>query len=376
MKILHVVPSMGRNDGGVGEYVPMAALAQKRAGLDVAIAFYDVGELSSAACEAEREGVLFIRFKGSGTRWNPMAVSLDFLHRFEMFARDYDVIHTHAQWMFPIWWAAHVARKLGIRLFMTPHGSFAPERLKISKWKKRIVGLIDRRCVRQSDRVWAMSPSEASDIMAYEPRARVETLPIGMDAGKFTMSRQTGHTLLYLSRISPVKGLDMLAEAWGRVAGRGGAGEWKIVVAGPDDRGYAEEAMKAFAKKCPAGSYEFRGPVYGEGKYRLLSEADAFVLPTRNENWGIAVAEAMASGLPVICTKGAPWRCLETACAGWWTDISEGGLASALEELVATSRDERLAMGARGRKWVDENLDWRKIGNAMRLSYERLRDAL
>ena len=144
------------------------------------------------------------------------------------------------------------------------------------------------------------------------------------------------------------------------------AGErWKLLIVGPDDRGYTEEVKKVFAAKCPAGSFEFRGPVYGDEKIKLLAGADAFILPTRNENWGIAVAEAMASGLPVVCTKGAPWSCLETEKAGRWVDVSADGIKKGIEDVLSLSDNERRAMGGRGRKWVEENLDWTVIAKKM-----------
>lgn len=368
VKILHVVPSMLSNGGGPSESVPMTAMAQKRAGLDVAIAFYDAGPLSLKAQEAERDGVELIRFKGAAASWNPMAISWDFIRRFEGEAKRFDVIHTHVQWMFPIWWAAHVARKLGKKLVMMPRGSFAPERLKLSAWKKRLVGWIDRRYAKCADSVWATSSDEADAIRAYVPGSNVETFPIGLDVERYSVSKQNGKTLLYLSRISPIKGLDLLATSWQRLGVSHG---WRLVVAGPDDRGYTEEIKNVFAAKCESGSYEFRGPVYGDDKLKLLSEVDAFILPTRNENWGIAVAEAMASGLPVICTKGAPWQCLETAHAGWWTGVCVEGLEKALEDLCSMSAADRLKMGANARRWVEENLDWSAIGEKMCEAYKR-----
>ena len=144
------------------------------------------------------------------------------------------------------------------------------------------------------------------------------------------------------------------------------------MIVGPDDRGYTEEIKKVFAAKCPAGSYEFRGPVYGDEKFKLLASADAFVLPTRNENWGIAVAEAMASGLPVICTKGAPWSCLETEKTGWWTDVSVEGLERALRELMSLDDGELRSRGQLARRWVETNLDWSVIARRMQTSYERI----
>lgn len=158
----------------------------------------------------------------------------------------------------------------------------------------------------------------------------------------------------------------MLAEAWGKSELGKRAGErWKLLIVGPDDRGYTEEIKKVFAAKCPAGSFEFRGPVYGDEKIKLLAGADAFILPTRNENWGIAVAEAMASGLPVVCTKGAPWSCLETEKAGCWVDVSVDGIQKGIEDVLSLSDNERRAMGGRGRKWVEENLDWTVIAKKM-----------
>ena len=376
--------------GGPSDCVPMTAIVQKRTGLEVGIAFCDVGELSQKAIEAERAGVRLFRFRRKLRWWNPIGFSLDFMRRFESVAKEYDVVHTNAEWLFTIWWAAFVAVKLRKKLVMMPHGSFEPERLRKSRWKKLLVGWIDKWAVRHAASVWATAECEAAGVEAFVPGTRVEIFPIGVEVEKYSCSRQMGKTILYFSRISPVKGLDMLAEAWGLVVSRqslvasgegGGVSReslvasgkrWKLLIVGPDDRGYTEEAKKMFAAKCEPGSYEFRPPVYGEEKFRLLSSVDAFILPTYNENWGIAVAEAMASGLPVICTKGAPWQCLEMAHAGWWTDITAEGIECAIRKLIGLSRQERLDMGANGRAWVEENLGWPKIGHEMRKSYERL----
>ena len=168
--------------------------------------------------------------------------------------------------------------------------------------------------------------------------------------------------LLFLSRISAIKGLDMLAEAW-REAWEPG---WKLVVAGPDDRGHLLKMRRLYAQRCPEGSYAFRPAVYGAAKAKLLRESSAFVLPSRSENWSVSISEAMASGLPVICTMGAPWSCIPEIGAGWRTEISAAGLRDALREMMALSADDLHEMGLKGRKWVTENLDWNQVGVLMR----------
>lgn len=372
MRILHVVPSLLQRGGGPSESVPMTAMAQRRTGAEVAIAYRDCGPLSAKAQEAAASGVRLIPHSSWIAWWNPLGFSIRFWRDFEREAIAYDIVITHCNWMFPVWWAAHVAHKLGKPYYMMPRGSFAPERLKKSAWKKKLVGWIDRHYARYATAVWATAESEAEDVRKYVPGVKTEVFPIGLDVENYKVEgrgRGRERTLLYFSRISPIKGLDLLAEAWGRIQSNNptipNQTIWKLLIVGPDDRGYAEEIKKVFAAKCPAGGYEFRGPVYGEEKFKLLAGVDAFVLPTRNENWGICVAEAMASGLPVICTKGAPWECLERENAGRWVDISAAGIQKGIEDIFALSDEERHVMGERGRRWVKENLEWTAIAKKM-----------
>ena len=380
MRILHVVPSIQAEGGGVSECVPRMAMAQASAGAEVGICTFRIGPESRIAETAEQSGVRFHRFVlHGGRRLNQLYLSWAMVCAFEKIALQYDVIITHASWMFPIWWAAHVARKLHKPYVMLPHGSFAPERLKKSAWKKKLVGWFDRHYVRHAKEIWVTSKTEAEGVEKYVPGVRTAVFPLGLDWEVFQGFRVSGfqgfrdgrdkRTLLFFSRISPIKGLDLLAEAWSRVQSNNqtipNQTIWKLLIVGPDDRGYTEEIKKVFAAKCPAGSYEFRGPVYGDEKFKLLASVDAFVLPTRNENWSVAVAEAMASGLPVICTQGAPWECLEKENAGRWVDISVTGVQKGIEDIFALSDEERQVMGERGRRWVRENLDWTAIAKKM-----------
>ena len=118
--------------------------------------------------------------------------------------------------------------------------------------------------------------------------------------------------------------------------------------------------------------FVFLQPVYGDEKYAILSSADIFVLPTKSENWSIAVAEAMASSVPVVCTKGAPWQCIEECGAGRWVDVSVCGIANGLGRLMSISDEERSAMGVNGRNWVEQNLNWGAIATNMVEFYKKI----
>ena len=89
------------------------------------------------------------------------------------------------------------------------------------------------------------------------------------------------------------------------------------------------------------------------------------MLPTYSENFGIVVAEALWAGVPVITTKGTPWQELEERKCGWWIDIGVESLVEALKEAMSHGDEERAAMGARGRKLVEEKYTWDAVCKAM-----------
>ena len=110
----------------------------------------------------------------------------------------------------------------------------------------------------------------------------------------------------------------------------------------------------------------------GEEKWRVLREADLFVLPTHSENFGIAIAEALASGTPVITTKGTPWRDIENQHCGWWTEIGVEPTKEALRSFINMSESELETMGRNGRRLIEEKYSDTAIAKQMVNIYEKL----
>ena len=107
----------------------------------------------------------------------------------------------------------------------------------------------------------------------------------------------------------------------------------------------------------------------GDDKFCALGNADLFVLPTHSENFGIAVAESLAYGCPVITTKAAPWQDLQNHGCGWWIDNDINALSAALVEAIRLPEQERLAMGKRGRQLMEEKYAWKNVAENMTNAY-------
>jgi glycosyltransferase involved in cell wall biosynthesis len=94
-----------------------------------------------------------------------------------------------------------------------------------------------------------------------------------------------------------------------------------------------------------------------------------FVLPSHSENFGIVVAEALASGVPVITTRATPWEELVTHRCGWWTENGPEPLAAALRDALSRTDEERREMGRRGRQLVDQKYSWPGIAAQVHAVY-------
>jgi glycosyltransferase involved in cell wall biosynthesis len=160
----------------------------------------------------------------------------------------------------------------------------------------------------------------------------------------------------------------MLIDAWARVRPNG----WRLRIAGPDEAGHQRQVERAVSIAGLGEVVSFTGPVEAEMKRAAFLDADLFVLPTHSESFGMAVAEALAHGVPVLTTNAAPWSILEERGCGWWVDATVDGLAEGLRQASSLDTEALLAMGRKGRTVVADQFGWKRVANLMLSTYEAI----
>lgn len=276
-----------------------------------------------------------------------------------------DLLHSHGLWTPVNHWTARLACRAGIPLVIQPRGMLEPWALAYRSWKKRLALLLyQRRDLVSAVLLVATAEQEAENFRQLGLRQPIAIIPNGTDLPEWrdrVDPKGSPRTMLFLSRIHQKKGLLNLVRAWQIVRPTG----WKMVIAGPDEGGHQQIVDAAIQQAGLQDDFEFTGSVYGDAKEALYRLAEVFVLPTFSENFGLVVAEALACGVPVITTKGAPWEGLHTHRCGWWIDIGVEPLAAALREATALPPDTLRDMGRRGRAYVEQNFGWPHIAQQM-----------
>jgi len=273
----------------------------------------------------------------------------------------FDLVHLHGTWTPMLAVAEYIAISESVPVVVSPHGCLEPWALQHRGWKKKLaLTLYQKRVFSQASMMVATSGQELNSIRRLGIRTPVAVIPNGVDVPcpLLAHSPKQERKFLFLSRIHPIKGVPDLIAAWALVRRPG----WKIVIAGPDEDGYLNSIHAQIDRLGLRGDFEFTGLVTGNRKEALFNSADVFILPTYSENFGIAVAEALARGVPVITTTGAPWADIKTWRCGWWVRPGVDGVANAMLAAMDTSQTELSEMGQRGLQLVRQKYTWDQIG--------------
>ncbi|VVM06540.1 Alpha-monoglucosyldiacylglycerol synthase [Methylacidimicrobium cyclopophantes] len=297
--------------------------------------------------------------------------------------RDYDLVYIFSLYRFPSTIACWSARRAGVPYVLNPHGSLDPYLYRIRRWRKALSeGFVERPNLNQAAAIHYTSQEEADLTRPLGLRAPSLVVPLGLPLeeyqplpkGSRSLPLPAGSkVLLFFGRINFKKGLDLLVKAFGEIARR--MPEVVLVVAGPDNEGYGTRVRGWLREAGVENRALFTGMVVGEEKRAWLSQSDLFVLSSYTENFGIAVAEAMAMGLPVVISdKVNIWQEVREAEAGLVVPCDAGRLAEACLELLRDPARGR-AMGERGRRLVEERFSLEKTTEMLEASFRQLVEA-
>jgi glycosyltransferase involved in cell wall biosynthesis len=366
VKIIQVLPTLEEEASGPSYSVPR--LAEALADLDHEVSLMTAGG-QAVTPDARLDFQRYPRNFGDVPILRVLELSRGLQRALVRTAGDAEIIHANGLWTAPTLYPAWAARRSQAVLVCSPRGTLSPVALARSAWRKRIFWfLAQRHATARASLIHATSDQEYRDIRAFGLRQPVVVIPNGIDVPT-TPAAPRAHgprRLLYLGRLHPIKGLESLLRAWADVARN--FGDWELRLVGPGEDSYVSR-LAQLATDLQLPRVSFGGPSYGAAKIREYGSADLYVLPSLSENFGMSIAEALANGLPVITTHGAPWAGVEAKACGWWVAGTTEAIGGALRDALATNPPALTEMGRRGRNWMLADYSWQSVARAMEQAY-------
>lgn len=377
MRILHVIPGLAYSSGPTHVVLHLAERLADR-GHKVSI-YYLTGRgydtVFPRNSSVEMRGFPVKIFK----KWG-YAPSL---HRhLDQTVSQFDIIHIHSLWSYPNIAATQAAWRHGIPYLMRPIGSLEPWCMLTSRCKKRIyMALIERRHLKRAAAIHATSEQEALNIAKLGIGTKIVVVPNGINPDEYNVMPPrevfrerfnigtNKKVVLFLGRLHPKKGLNILVESFAQV--------YRVTpnvilgIVGPDEGGYVNMIKSQVERLGITNAVIFAGELKGQDKLAAYAAADVFVLPSHSENFGIVVAEAMASGLPVVVSRNTPWQDVERQNAGLWVNLKVEEISQAILTILNNQRTA-LKMGQNGRMLVRDKYSWYKITKQMLKVYENI----
>ena len=298
---------------------------------------------------------------------------------------EFDLVHVHNLWSYMNIAAGYACLKRNVPFVVSTHGMLDPNSLSRKSWKKKWYGrLIEFPQLRRAngmiythDEEKALANSSCPGLpTGYVVPLGADELPRqGIDAAKDELLKKypvfrNKKLVLFLGRIHPKKGLDLLIPAMAILSQNLPAAH--LVLAGPVDEGYRIKVDRMIKEHQLEERITFTGPVYETQKWGMLSLADLFVLPSYQENFAITVVEALRTGLPVVLSEHVNiWHDLVAASSGVKCELNPANIACKLEEVLT---DEALhqRLSSNGPALVEREFTWQVAGKKLVESYQQV----
>ena len=363
MKILTFISSLDINSGGPSRSVPMLVKGLVEFGVDVTLMTIRSKNMNVHALE--------------GTTARLKVLEPSFTRReITRYLKDekFHLIQIQSMWDWPYHKVMVEARKLGIPYIVTPRGMLEPWSLSQKKWKKKLAWwLYQRNDVQKSVCVFTTAKMEAEHVTNLGITTCKAVIPNGIETESYPCKTSVDvvkKQVLFLSRVHVKKGIEVLFEVWKQI--HPDYEDWQLLVIGNGEAEYIHSLENRVECLGLKESIKILPPVFGNDKIQIYQESALFCLPSYSENFGMAIAEAMSCGTPVITTTNCPWNILNDTKTGWCIDLNVDNLERALREALSMNPTELYDMGQKASKLIYENFDYRNVTRKTLKLYEWL----
>jgi glycosyltransferase involved in cell wall biosynthesis len=302
--------------------------------------------------------------------------------RFDDAVRASEVVHLHGLWQAQTRRGARAARAAGVPYVIAAHGMAEPWALRHKYWKKRVyLALVESKNLRRASCLHALSRPEIGHLRTLAPWTPICYIPNGVDLafarnlpprsvleeefpelrGKFV--------LLFFGRLHVKKGLDLLAEALGRVAKN--RPDLHVLLAGNDGGAWAPFHDRV-EQLGLSSRMTYVGYTSGERARQVWAASDAFILPSYSEGFSMAILEALACGLPSIITTACHFPELAASEGAVVVTPDVDAVTQGIRDLLERGAGERAALGRNGRRLVEQNYTWDRLAERLAAVYQWL----
>ena len=383
MKVLHVIPGVAARYGGPSQAVLAMCRALMERRVDVLMVSTDAdgpGRLSvTNGRPCEYEGVPTIFFP---RQWSEaFKYSYPLGHWFKANVRDFDVVHVHAVFSHSSVAAARACRRHGVPYVVRPLGSLSSWSMGQKPLRKRVMwGIGVRQMLDGARRIHYTTLGEKDSSVYNAGPSRGAVVPLGAKVGEavgqVTRSKQNflapgaNPYVLVLCRLHPVKNLELFLQAFLEVTQTEKFRHWKLLIAGDGERDYVAH-LKSLVPKGDE-RVRFTGWLDEKDKTVAIRGASLMALPSRHENFGLSVVEALMHKVPVFISRQVSLAAeIEAARAGWVVELEQ----SAMEESLAAALEDtagRRVRGLSGYELAHARFTWPRVAAQLVEMYDSI----
>lgn len=367
MKVCVFRPSLDKNDGGPARSIPTLAKGLQCAGIETTVMTFESDNLNLHVLDGTGVSIIIL----------PKTSSYKYVE--DVVVREkFDIIHIQSIWSLWIHRLAKIARDHNIKYMMTPRGTLESWGIYhqgfIKKIKKlAVLKLFLHNDIQKAACILATADEEKNSVRNLGFTNPIAVIPNGIEFSDYPCRTSDYLTkvqkqVLFLSRINPKKGIDILIDAWQEITKTNP--DWNLLIVGNGEEAYINKLNDKISNLGLDGVVRIGKPAFGKEKYELYANSSLFVLPTYSENFGMVIAEALACGVPVITTTNTPWKILEDTKSGWWIDLTKENVENTIKVAVNKPMEDLFAMGQQGATMVRDNFNYIEVAKRLVKVYE------